>query len=95
MGNEFLKDQKFASGGAGYLLSRRAVEAVVADDSKAHFTKGEDVSITQTAIENGMDYLYSYRLNWQQFPCPLPDNDLITSHHLTMEQMQEIHSRFV
>jgi GR25 family glycosyltransferase involved in LPS biosynthesis len=91
VGNEFLKSSKpFASGGAGYLLSRRAVELLAKDDTLP--TKGpEDVILTGRVLAEGLTWKATSRLCWNAKRIPQPSNDVITCHWINPDKMTMIH----
>lgn len=82
----------FASGGAGYLLSRKAVE-IVAAAPDVPAGEPEDVAISQILKTAGI-FLH----NCNQFeadksgPWPEPGNSLITGHYVTPRQMVRLHA---
>jgi len=79
----------FASGGAGYLLSRAAVEVVAA--APAPDLHHEDVRLTQLLVRAGFKLTPSPRLRWDHREFPQSDNDLITAHWCSPELMRAIH----
>lgn len=74
------KPVPFANGGAGYLLSRRAAEAVVLQLNAVSYH--EDMLVGQAISEAGIsaehDDRFIHDVNYQTRP--LPDNELITGH---------------
>ena len=81
--------QGFASGGAGYLLSRKAVEVVAA--APAPGPGGEDVWITRVLQRAGFKLTPSPRLRWDHREFPQADNDLITAHWCSPDLLRGIH----
>ena len=79
----------FASGGAGYYLSRRAAELVA---NQLTMTEGpEDVLVGEVMASAGVrleatDRLHPWKNDW-----PRADNNLITAHYCTPERMAAIH----
>lgn len=94
VGNESLRDRGSPSGGAGYLLSRRVVEQLVADASLAK--RGpEDIIVGEAAIKHGATPVWTDRLRWNAVPCPRRDNSLITAHWCSPERLLAIHTNFI
>ncbi len=89
-GNGFLRTRGSPSGGAGYLLSRRVVEALVADGSIPG-TGAEDVLIGEAAVRIAGSFFATERLCWDASRFPARGNDVITSHWCTPERLLEIH----
>ena len=79
-GAEWRPGVGYGSGGAGYLLSRRAVEAVVAAPMPA--LGPEDLLVGQVMRRAGIPLVLESRLvPWgTEERRPRPDNDLITAH---------------
>ena len=90
--DEFLNKRGYASGGAGYMLSRRYV-SLLAGDNELPETGCEDILITQAALHRGAVPLPSSRLNWTSHPSPAVDNDLITAHWCAPQKLRSIHTR--
>jgi histo-blood group ABO system transferase len=90
-GNEFIETSGYASGGAGYLLSRALVELLVKDVSLAA-TGAEDMIISGAAVMKGARGLITNRLCWDGKRIPRRDNDVISSHWLAPDQMRAIHT---
>lgn len=81
VGAEWRPRTRYASGGAGYVLSRRAAELV----SKMHKLRGaEDVEVGKYVQSKGVLFWIDRRFvpfgNEQKRP--LPTNDLITTHKI-------------
>ncbi|BCU77943.1 hypothetical protein [Luteolibacter sp. LG18] len=79
------------SGGAGYLLSRRMVEELAADDSLPA-TGAEDLILSGAAAERCGQVLASDRLCYHNRSYPTRENNLITSHWLSPERMAAVHT---
>lgn len=79
-------------GGAGYLLTRRAVAAVA-----THLTDlqgEEDYAVGRVLRQCGMNVLNEGRLNfWRQHGSPSRNNRLITTHYVSPGGMRAIHRR--
>ncbi len=91
VGNEFVKEQGFASGGAGYLVSRRWVERVACDPAIPK-EGAEDVIITGRIIAGGGTAVSDRRLRWNSKDYPRPENEVITSHWCSPAKMLAIHT---
>jgi hypothetical protein len=79
VGNEFIHDRGSPSGGAGYLLSRRIVELLCAENG-LEAVGAEDVIIGKAAIRLGAAATGTNRLCWNESRFPQPGNDVVTSH---------------
>lgn len=78
-------------GGAGYILHRLTVEAIIAD----HFvpaTGREDVEITRAVQRQGGRVLPCGQMIARSSPHPAAANHLITAHRLTPSQLRSIHT---
>lgn len=87
-----LQDHGFrtASGGAGYLLSRRLVQMLA--DTVWPETGAEDVFVSQVVIDSGALYSADHRLQWWDTIYPEPDNDVVSAHYVSPEAMRQIHA---
>jgi len=78
----------YASGGAGYFMSKRAAMAVAGklNESHAH----EDLKIGKIIQSSGMSFIPDG--NFQPFNCTFPsaDNTIITSHYCDINLMRRI-----
>lgn len=83
----------YASGGAGYWLSRRAA-AIVAARLDA-LTGHEDQLVGAVLAATGIPLAHDPRLHPWNSHRPSPENDLITTHHCWPALMQEIHAAFL
>ena len=89
---EFTPTRRAASGGAGYLLSRRLVGLLAASDGLPD-TGPEDVILSGEAVELcGGRCLATRRLSHKAGCYPRWDNDLVTSHWLNEARMRAIHT---
>jgi hypothetical protein len=83
--------REYASGGAGYFLSRKAA-AIVARDLE-NTTGPEDLLVGRLLKENGIDIQhdrgFGYWANWDEIP--RQENDRITSHGWRDDRMLDIH----
>lgn len=94
VGNEFLNRRgpnKFASGGAGYLLSRRMVEKLAENMSLAAVGP-EDVIFTGAALFAGATWRATARLGWNANRIPRRENDQVSCHRISPEKMRAIHA---
>jgi hypothetical protein len=79
----------FASGGAGYLLSRRAATAVVAQMLER--TGPEDVLVQKALAQAGIGFTPDPRFYPWNDRAPAGDNDLVTSHYCGPDLMPIVH----
>ncbi len=84
-------DSRVASGGAGYLLSPRAV-AILARDMQAR-SSAEDVEAWAALHAHGIQLTPTSRFSAGHAIVPQPGNEQITAHYVTPEKMLEIHNR--
>lgn len=94
VGNEFLKRvgrNKFASGGAGYLLSRRMVERL-AENKSLSAVGPEDVIFTGAALRAGATWRATTRLGWNAKRIPRRENDQVSCHWISPDKMRAIHA---
>jgi hypothetical protein len=91
VGNEFLAQRGSPSGGAGYLLSRRIVQALV-EDTSISGTGAEDILIGEAAIRHGALHLATDHLCMDTSRFPAADNLVITSHWCNPARLREIHN---
>lgn len=95
VGNEcWNPPRQYASGGAGYLLSRKAAEIVA-----NHLTPPagyEDLLVGRLLARHHIPFVVSPRFipYGKDGPRPAPDNDLITSHYIPPADMIAIHRSF-
>ncbi|BCU79491.1 hypothetical protein llg_42060 [Luteolibacter sp. LG18] len=88
----FMPGRRAASGGAGYLLSRRLVECLVADETLPA-TGAEDLIISgAAAVLCGGRFLATPRLCHHAKRYPRRDNDVVTSHWLDPRRMRAVHA---
>jgi hypothetical protein len=93
VGNEFLNrsgTQKFASGGAGYLLSRAAVELLTRQQELPR-TGPEDVTLTRFLLRQGLSWRSTRRLCWNEKRPPGRGNDVVSCHWVGPDKMRAIH----
>jgi hypothetical protein len=88
-GNEYLRSHGFASGGAGYLLSRRMAEHFVSKPIKAQ--GAEDVFFSHLAKSSGLGLSVSSELHPGPDEPPEPGNQTITAHWCDPAWMRCIH----
>ncbi len=91
VGDETLRNRGAPSGGAGYLLSRRIVEKLVADDSLAR-VGAEDIIVGEAAIIHGASPVWTNRLRWNATPHPRAENSQISAHWCSPDRMRAIHT---
>ncbi len=82
----------YAYGGAGYLLTRRAVQIVA--QAPTPETGAEDVWVSRTLIAAGIKPYYTPRLVGTRRDFPRPTNDLVTSHHCSPALLRLIDEGF-
>jgi len=89
-----LGKRNYASGGAGYLLSRRAAEIVARDVVEK--TGPEDRLVGQHLHRAGIALVHDPRFRpWRKLShIPKPDNDLITGHYCGHIRMRRVHRQF-
>lgn len=88
---DFLRTRGAASGGAGYLLSRRLVEALAADESLPAIGP-EDVILSGAAVKLCGRTLETNRLWYDPTSFPRRENAIITSHWLPPDWMRAVHT---
>lgn len=91
VGDKHLARRGFPSGGAGYLMRRDVVQAIVDNADQIPPTGPEDLLIGRLVKKLGFRTLYSPRLQCQCKPFPTPDNNLVTAHHCSNAQLRAIH----
>lgn len=79
-----------ASGGAGYLLSPKAVGIVAASEPKQHWQ--EDVHVAQVLHDAGITLKESGHFHAGKSIIPAPGNNQVTAHNITPERMREIYA---
>lgn len=83
----------YCHGGAGYWLSRKAIQTVAEGDPK-HFTSGiEDGAVARCLAEKGIFPQHDprYRLD---FHAPTRENDWVNSHKIKVHNMFELEKTF-
>lgn len=91
IGNPWIETRGAPSGGAGYMLSRDLVQKIIANRTEIPLIGVEDILIGELALRLCNQSHASHRLNYGNFPIPLPNNDFITAHWLSMERMLTVH----
>lgn len=91
IGDMSVKHRGFPSGGAGYLMKRALVEAIVARGASVPLTGPEDVIFGQMARSLGAACMASPRLYLDQTPPPHRGNDRISCHWCSPERLRAIH----
>lgn len=92
IGDMSVKHRGFPSGGAGYLMKRALVEAIVARGASVPLTGPEDVIFGQMARSLGAACMASPRLYLDQTPPPHRGNDRISCHWCSPERLRAIHA---
>lgn len=79
-------------GGAGYLLTRRAMMVVAAHATD--LVGAEDYCVGRALKASGLNVLNEGRLNfWRQHGSPSRNNNLISTHYVSPGAMRVIHGR--
>lgn len=87
---QFYNDRGYASGGAGYLISREFVEKLVRNHSLP--ARGpEDLILSNAVISEGADIHASELLGPLRYPVPRADNQIISCHWCFPNQMRGVH----
>lgn len=82
-----------AHGGAGYLLPRAMVQAIVDDPLyNADGVDHEDKQVTYSVRRAGGARIGDSRFHASMDQVPTPQNDQITCHHVSPDDMQRIHA---
>lgn len=89
IGDISLKNRLAPSGGAGYMLSRDLVEKIVAVPDIPQ-TGSEDLIYGKIALELGAAPLATEKLCMHNTRYPSPDNDTVTSHWCSPDQIRAI-----
>lgn len=88
----------YAAGGAGFFLSKRAVEILLADkaflESRGVMPSITDMLIGECLHRHGIELAPSERFYSQPDKQPLANNDLITCHYQSPEQMRLTHASY-
>ena len=82
----------YASGGAGYLLDRRAAWTIA--ENLTDKCGPEDMLVQRVLQQAKIPFKGCQRFHPWNMPVPLPNNDLITTHYQTPEDMLRIHAPF-
>lgn len=83
----------YASGGAGYLLSRIAALSVVGRLLEA--TGAEDVLVGAVLKQAGIELTSESRFHPWNDLAPTVDNELVTTHYIAATDMRRLHSQLV
>ncbi len=89
IGDDSLANRGAPSGGAGYFISRRLVEKIVACENIAA-TGPEDIIFGELALRLGAVPKSSSRLCMHSGRYPLPDNDQVSSHWCKPRQLHAL-----
>lgn len=94
-GVEWHPQMNYGSGGAGYFLSRRAVEIVARE--LTHQTGAEDLLVGEVLRRNGITLHMDEHLKQSAFGDehrrPRDDNTYVTGHGISVEQFLDSHRR--
>jgi hypothetical protein len=85
---------EFAQGGAGYWLSRLAMQAVLGFAENPCTWGPEDLNLARILAAHGIRLHHDPRYQWTMDSVPRPDNDIITAHRCTPQDMTAIHEAF-
>lgn len=80
----------YASGGAGYLLSKNAAISVIGRLFEA--TGPEDLLVQRVLAQAGIRYTRDWRFHPFNNAWPSECNELITSHYVSPERMRSLHA---
>lgn len=94
IGNPDVDRRKSPSGGAGYFMSRRLVELIVAHADEVSPTGAEDLIFGAMAVRFGVPMLASPRLILSSSPAPRHDNDIVTCHWCSPERLRDVELMF-
>lgn len=88
-GGRIDRDRPYLSGGAGYLLSRKAAKIIAAglDD----LTGAEDLLVGRYLRQFGIKPVFDPRFSWNEANVPTPDNEVISTHYCSPERLRELH----
>lgn len=88
-GGRIDRDRPYLSGGAGYLLSRKAAKIIAAglDD----LTGAEDLLVGRYLRQFGIKPVFDPRFSWNEAKWPTPDNEVISTHYCSPERLHELH----
>lgn len=93
VGSTDLAHLGYAQGGAGYLLSRRAVSVVA--DAAPPYRPSEDIWVSLVVQQAGLEFKPSPQLLMAHHDWPRPDNDIVTAHWCSPHLLHLIHEGFV
>ena len=79
----------YASGGAGYFLSRKAAFAV--SNRLLQPTGIEDMLVQKVLAEVNIPFITDPRLHAWNNRCPQPDNELVSAHYCNPRRLRRIH----
>lgn len=88
-GGRVSRDRPYLSGGAGYLLSRKAAMTVVR--RMCELKGAEDRLVGAHLRQEGIKPVFDPRFSWNEAKWPTPDNDVISTHYCSPERMHELH----
>lgn len=88
-GGRIDRDRPYLSGGAGYLLSRRAAKIVA--DRMVELTGAEDLLVGGHLRSAGIKPVFDPRFSWNEAKAPTPENEVISTHYCSPERLHELH----
>jgi hypothetical protein len=96
IGADWTAEHTWGTGGAGLLFSRRVVEYQATHGVWTGCTDGDDGWMCACAREIGAGYHWSGRLKHHRHlrVWPAPENDIVTCHYATPEDMEELQAKF-
>lgn len=88
-GGRVSRDRPYLSGGAGYLLSRKAARAIV--QSGMDPIGAEDRLVGEVLAAVGIEPVFDPRFCWNEAKVPLPHNEVISTHYCSPDRLRELH----
>ena len=90
VGSSQLPQERYASGGAGYLLSRRLLKAITRDAVPNQ--SSEDVIFSRRALESGLPWRSTELLHGFGEQFPERGNEIVTGHWCPPAQLERLHT---
>lgn len=94
-GSERCRDDMYATGGAGVVLSRKAAEIVAYAPHPPSCPESPDQDDGWVGLvlrQKGMKYYWTPRLHHDTTLRPRPNNDLVTGHYVLPGEMRKLYS---
>jgi hypothetical protein len=94
-GSERCRDSRYATGGAGVVLSRKAAEIVAYSQRPPSCPESPDQDdgwIGLMLRQKGMKFYWTPRLHHDLAFRPRPDNDIVTGHYVLPGEMRTLYS---